>query len=147
MNEIDLTKILKDCPKGTVLYSTIHGEVEFNGISNKDIYKIEKVELLPVIMEKKNDYWRLLQICCAFADGKSEVTYSFASGYEIANYRLVVEKDEEVPSISRVYKAAIFYENEMKELFGLNVEHMKVDLQNKLYRIDAEVPFMKEEDK
>ena len=23
----------------------------------KDIYKIEKVELLPVIMEKKNDYW------------------------------------------------------------------------------------------
>ena len=113
----------------------------------KDIYKIEKVELLPVIMEKKNDYWRLLQICCAFADGKYEVTYSFASGYEIANYRLVVEKDEEVPSISRVYKAAIFYENEMIELFGLNVEHMKVDLQNKLYRIDAEVPFMKEEDK
>ena len=28
MNEkIDLTKILKDCPKGTKLYSTIHGEV------------------------------------------------------------------------------------------------------------------------
>ena len=28
MNEnIDLTKIVKDCPKGTKLYSTIHGEV------------------------------------------------------------------------------------------------------------------------
>ena len=27
MNDIDLTKILKDCPKGTKLYSTIHGEV------------------------------------------------------------------------------------------------------------------------
>ena len=28
MNEnIDLTKILKDCPKGTKLYSTVHGEV------------------------------------------------------------------------------------------------------------------------
>lgn len=28
MNEnLDLTKILKDCPKGTKLYSTIHGEV------------------------------------------------------------------------------------------------------------------------
>ena len=34
MNEnIDLTKILKDCPKGTKLYSIIHGEVEFIGIS------------------------------------------------------------------------------------------------------------------
>ena len=42
MNEnLNLVEILKDCPKGTKLYSTIHGEVEFNGISNnKDIYKI-----------------------------------------------------------------------------------------------------------
>ena len=39
---MNLVEILKDCPKGTKLYSTIHGEVEFNGISNnKDIYKIE----------------------------------------------------------------------------------------------------------
>ena len=52
-----------------------------------------------------------------------------------------------MPSISRVYKAAIFYENEMKELFGLDVEFIKVDLGNKLYRIDANVPFLKEEDK
>lgn len=30
MNEnIDLTKILKGCPKGTKLYSLVHGEVEF----------------------------------------------------------------------------------------------------------------------
>ena len=36
MNEnIDLTKILKDCPKGTILYSSIHGYVEFSQILNK----------------------------------------------------------------------------------------------------------------
>lgn len=35
MNEnIDLTKILKDCPRGTKLYSTIFGEVEFESIHN-----------------------------------------------------------------------------------------------------------------
>lgn len=28
-NNIDLTEILKDCPKGTKLYSTVHGEVKF----------------------------------------------------------------------------------------------------------------------
>ena len=34
MNEsIDLTQILKDCPKGTKLYSTIYGVVEFDGIN------------------------------------------------------------------------------------------------------------------
>lgn len=35
MNEnIDLTKILKDCPKETKLYSTVFGEVEFEYIHN-----------------------------------------------------------------------------------------------------------------
>lgn len=37
MNEnIDLTKILKDCPKGWKLYSSIHGEVQFRYIDNGD---------------------------------------------------------------------------------------------------------------
>ena len=34
MNEnIDLTKILKDCPKGTKFYSSLFGEVKFDRIS------------------------------------------------------------------------------------------------------------------
>ena len=35
MNEnIDLTKILKNCPKGFKLYSIVHGEVTFSAIEN-----------------------------------------------------------------------------------------------------------------
>ena len=41
MNEkIDLTKILKDCPAGTKLYSTIYGNVKFIRISNCSPYPI-----------------------------------------------------------------------------------------------------------
>ena len=41
MNEnIDLTKILKDCPKGTKLYSHIFGEVDFIKIHNDAKYPI-----------------------------------------------------------------------------------------------------------
>ena len=41
MNEnIDLTKILKDCPKGTKFYSTCLGEVVFDHISDNMIYPI-----------------------------------------------------------------------------------------------------------
>lgn len=42
MNEIDLTKILKDCPKGTKLYSTTLGEVELEDVKYADdvIYPI-----------------------------------------------------------------------------------------------------------
>ena len=41
MNEnIDLTKILKDCPRGTKLYSSIFGQVEFQYIKSDSIYPI-----------------------------------------------------------------------------------------------------------
>ena len=41
MNEnIDLTKILKDCPKGTKLYSSTFGEVEFQYIVQGALYPI-----------------------------------------------------------------------------------------------------------
>ena len=41
MNErIDLTKILKDCPKGTKFYSLLHGEVLFRGIDENSDYPI-----------------------------------------------------------------------------------------------------------
>ncbi len=111
----------------------------------KNITKIDKVDLLSVIMDKKNMNWRLGQICCSFVDNQYEVSYSFCNGMDLQHYRLVVDKDEEVPSISRVYKSAVFYENEMKELWGLNVVFMKVDLDNKLYRINTSTPFVPKE--
>ena len=41
MNEnIDLTKILKDCPRGTKLYSSMFGEVEFQYIKSDSMYPI-----------------------------------------------------------------------------------------------------------
>ena len=41
MNEnLNLVEILKDCPKGTKLYSTIFGEIEFGFIGDNSIYPI-----------------------------------------------------------------------------------------------------------
>lgn len=54
MNEnINLCEILKDCPKGTKLYSSVLGEVEFNEITNNDPYAI-KVKLKIVGNEKRD---------------------------------------------------------------------------------------------
>ena len=46
-NNVDLTKILKYCPKGTKLYSTIFGEVEF----------IECDNLYQIVVAKENKYY------------------------------------------------------------------------------------------
>ena len=50
MNEnIDLTKILKDCPKGTKFYSSIYGEVELAYIN---IYSV-----CPIVLHKNEDFY------------------------------------------------------------------------------------------
>ena len=50
MNEnIDLTKILKDCPEGTKFYTPIWGEVTF-GYMYQDQYPNDEFFLLPLIM-------------------------------------------------------------------------------------------------
>lgn len=42
MNEnIDLTKILKNCPKGTKFYTPVWGEVSFEEILDKELYSIK----------------------------------------------------------------------------------------------------------
>lgn len=47
MNEnIDLTKILKDCPRGTKLYSSTFGQIEFQYIKQDSIY--------PIVVKLKN---------------------------------------------------------------------------------------------
>lgn len=38
---IDLTKILKDCPSGTKLYSTIYGNVEFIRINTNNMHPVK----------------------------------------------------------------------------------------------------------
>ena len=45
MNEnVDLVEILKDCPKGTKLYSTVYGDVDFDGIGNGSEYPVKYVK-------------------------------------------------------------------------------------------------------
>lgn len=110
------------------------------------IVTIEWMHLITTVMEKKVDDWRLAQMCSAFVDGKYELTYSFAKHYELVNYRIIVDKEQSVPSITTVYPAAFLYENEMKELFGVKMEYIELDYHNRLYRIDEETPFLKKEE-
>lgn len=54
---IDLTKILKNCPKGTKLYSIVLGDVTFVRIDNDKVY--------PIIVTYKNGFSE-----CVTTDGK-----------------------------------------------------------------------------
>ena len=85
---------------------------------------------------------RLSQACAAYIDDKFELSYSFADDvtYQYTTLRLVIETDTEVPSITEIVPPAVFYENEMKELFGVKIQMISVDYHNKLYRIKEKQP-------
>ena len=60
MNEnIDLTKILKDCPKGFKLYSLVHGEVEFENIETYCKHRYVVIELKNLLFERINSNGKL----------------------------------------------------------------------------------------
>ena len=77
MNEnIDLTKILKDCPQGTKLYSSIFGQVEFQYIIQGALYPIV-IKLKNGVIEKltSNGVWvieKLTSNGVLFSDGGGE---------------------------------------------------------------------------
>lgn len=59
MNEnIDLTKILKDCPKGTKFYSPLCGEVDFKEIRSDEQYSIvSKKGMCEIVFTEKGFYY------------------------------------------------------------------------------------------
>lgn len=110
------------------------------------LVEIAPKQLLEEVMKYKNKKFRLSQICCAYSNGKIELSYSFAEDETnaYATLRLIVEKEQEICSITEFYPYAFLYENEMKELFGVNIQMIGIDYQQKLYRLVDKTPFIKE---
>jgi len=106
---------------------------------------IDRKDLMEKAVEKKREGYRLSQACAAYVKDHLELSYSFADdeNYDYVIFRIVLENnDDEIMSLSDVIPYASFYENEMKELFGVNIRLIEPDYKNKLYRIDTETPFV-----
>ena len=85
---------------------------------------------------------RLVQIGATRLPDQIELTYSFDLEGRLTNLRLhVPAENARIPSISSVYWCAFLYENELHDLFDLQVDGMAVDFQGNLYRTTVKFPF------
>ena len=99
--------------------------------------------------EYQKDGWRLAIINTTsilptdeIEGGAFDVSWSFAQDDgRLEHLRERVLPGEEVPSISDYFGAAFLYENEMRELFGVNVTGIALDLKGQLYKTATIVPF------
>jgi len=90
---------------------------------------VAKDELLAEIQKNADEKKRFVVAVCNDLGEQLETTYFFnkTPGMEMNTVRVVVGKDEELPSISGIYITAVLNENEMKELFGLKIKGIAID--------------------
>jgi ech hydrogenase subunit D len=86
-----------------------------------------------------NGYRFVTATCVDNGDGSTDVLYHFDKGLEMKHARLKVQKADEIQSISGIYFCAILVENEMKELFGLNITGIAVDFGGHMLLSDEEL--------
>ena len=98
--------------------------------------------------EYQADGWRLAIINTTsilpvewMEGGAFDISWSFARDQRLEHLREQVLPGEEVPSISAYFGAAFLYETEMRELFGVNVTGIALDLKGQLYKTSTIVPF------
>ena len=106
-----------------------------------EIIDIQPGDLALKTLEHKRAGYRLGQICAVRTETGYELLYSFIIEYHMVNYKITIEEDTEIVSISDVYPTAMLYENEMRELFGVNIKFINLDYHDKLYRIEEKTPF------
>ena len=112
-----------------------------------EAYTLETVDietLYKIALERQRSGYRLAQICATAFEGYNEVIYSFALDYVFENYKIIVPIEAEINTISDFFPSAMLFENEMKELFGVQIKSINPDYQDKLYRIAVKTPCKKE---
>jgi ech hydrogenase subunit D len=85
---------------------------------------------------------RLVQIGATRLANRLEVNYSFDLEGQLQHLRLhLPPTGARVPSIRAVYWCAFIYENELHDLFQLEVEGMAVDFHGRFYQTAVKFPF------
>lgn len=106
-----------------------------------NLEEIELEELIPRCAMLKSYGWRLCQIHAVRIKGGYELTYTLAKDYEMHNFKVTIGEEESVPSLTPCFACAWMYENEIVELFGANIQGIRMNYEKKLYKIHVDTPF------
>ncbi len=110
-------------------------------MEQQNIVAIDPQSLVSEAMKLKAQGYRLVQICATKAGEEYELSYSFGKEYELVCLRYCVPDGGEITSISHIFAPAFLYENEIHDLFGIQVNLMTLDYEGNLYRLEKKTPF------
>lgn len=82
----------------------------------------------------KAEGWRFVQTHAVNTEDGVDLYYSFMNDGFLRNYHIAgVKPEDEVPSITDLFLAAFVFENEARELFGVNMGSIAIDFQGTMY--------------
>ena len=113
----------------------------------ENVIELEKDHLLSEVQNMSYDGYRFVTATCVDnGNGTLDVLYHFSREYDLRHFRVTVSRGDELPSISKIFFCAVLVENEMKELFGLNVTNIILDYEGHLLLSDGapEMPMGKQ---
>ena len=88
----------------------------------------------------KNAGYRLAQMCAVKLQDFM-LLYSFVKDEKLVTLRFYSGISEPVESISWIYGYAFLYENEIKDLFGIDVLNMSLDFHGHFYETTVKTPY------
>ena len=88
---------------------------------------VSKSELITEVQKMLAQDYRFGTASCLDLGDRFEIIYHFEDGLDLVNVRVHVGKNDSLPSISNIYLSASLIENEMKELFGINIVGSTID--------------------
>lgn len=116
-----------------------------------DFEPLELDELRRQAAYMKAEQWRFVQMLAANNDETGvDLYYSFMKESELRNYCIpAVSKETLVPSITDLFLAAFVFENEARELFGVNMGPIAIDFSGKMYdpAVDEPMTYISPEQK
>ncbi|HTL68072.1 MAG TPA: NADH-quinone oxidoreductase subunit C [Lacunisphaera sp.] len=108
----------------------------------------ELIEVIPWetlrerVAARRGQGCRLVQISATRLGSQVELTYSFDLSGWLDHLRVVLPGPEtRLPSITGIYGCAVLYENEIKDLFGVEVDGLALDFHGNFYRTRVPRPF------
>jgi ech hydrogenase subunit D len=112
----------------------------------EDLERIALADLLPRVHEMAERRARLVTLTCVDIGGAFEILYHFDIDLRMQHFSIQLPAGTKLPSISSEYLCAFLVENEMCDLFGLEVDGLPLDYHSRLVLTEdsTEHPLLRE---
>lgn len=105
----------------------------------ENVQVVSKEQLLEKVAQIAAQGGRFITTTCIDTGERFEVYYHFDRQMELTHLLVILDKEGVLPSITPVYFCAFVAENEMKDLFGVQIDGLMVDYQGRML-VSDELP-------